>query len=140
MKTNMRKGIAVASLAAAVVVGGASAAIARDGNGSIWVGNTYAHISGSIYWWPSGSNHGGMEVSGYLYDDEPDSNSVKVQGKVSGYSYTTLWTNSNGNGTRVWGDKVVYDPAALYVTTGSVQTCRYNSWGTDQCTSEYMTR
>ncbi|MGA5068081.1 hypothetical protein ACPB9E_30615 [Streptomyces exfoliatus] len=140
MKTNMRKGIAAASLAAAVVVGGASAAIAGSGNGSIWVGNTYAHISGSIYWWPSGSNHGGMQVSGNLYDDEGDSNSVKVQGQVSGYGYTTLWTNSKGNGTYVYGSKVVYDPAALYVNYGHVQTCRYNSWGTDECTSEYMSR
>lgn len=138
---NKKRAVGVVAVMAALFVGGvASAAYARVGNGPIWVGNTYAHIDGSVYWYPQGVNHGGMGVSGYLYDDEADSNSVKVNGKVAGYGYTTLWTNSNGNGSRVYGSKVVYDPQATIVSNGYVQTCRYNSWGTDKCTSEYMTR
>ncbi|WP_329118178.1 hypothetical protein [Streptomyces sp. NBC_01465] len=140
MKQAIRRRIAVGALTTAVVLGGASAALARNGNGSIWVGNTYAHISGSVYWNPKGTDHGGMEVYGNLYDDEADGNSAKLEGKVSGYGYTTLWRASGGNGTHVYGDKVVYDPAALYVNDGYVQTCRYNSWGVDKCTSEYMSR
>lgn len=130
----------IVGLVALFIAGIASSAIARSGNGPIWVGNTYAHIDGSVYWYPRGTAHGGMRVYGYLYDDEADSNSVKVNGKVAGYGYTTLWTNSGGNGSRVYGDREVYDPQATYVSTGYVQTCRYNSWGTDQCTSEYMSR
>ncbi|MFE0645521.1 hypothetical protein ACFW2Y_28515 [Streptomyces sp. NPDC058877] len=97
-------------------------------------------MSGSVCWYPEGSNPGGMEVSGYLYDAEGDSPSVKVQGKVSGYGYGTPWTGSKGNEARVRGDEVVYAPAALYANDGSMQTCRYNGWGTDKCTSAYMTR
>lgn len=136
----MRRSLAVAGLAAALVGGAAASASAITGNGAVWVGNTYAYFDGHVYWNPSGTNHGGMEVYGYLHDAEADSNSAKVQGKVSGYSYTTLWTDSNGNGTSVYGDKVVYDPQATYVTYGYIQTCRYNSWGTDKCTSEYQSR
>ncbi|MET9294006.1 hypothetical protein [Streptomyces sp. NPDC003077] len=143
MKRSMRKGIAITSLAAAVVVGGATAAMARSGNGGINVGNSYGHIQGSVYWHPKSNGkypYGGMQVSGNLYDTAADSNSVKVQGKVSGYSYTTLWENSDGSGSKKYGSKVVYDPAALWVRDGSVQFCRFNGWGTDKCTSEFMKR
>lgn len=123
-----KRAAGVVALMAAVFVGGvASAAYARSGNGPIWVGNTYAHIDGSVYWYPQGTNHGGMRVYGNLYDDEADSNSVKVNGRVAGYSYTILWTNSNGNGSYVYGDKVVYDPQATISYSGDVQTCRYNA-------------
>jgi hypothetical protein len=136
-----KKSVGVVVAIVALFIGGiATAAFARQGNGPIWVGNTWAHIDGSVYWYPNGNNHGGMRVYGSLYDDEVDSNSVKVNGKVSGYGYTTLWTNSGGSGTSRYGDKVVYDPQATQVNYGDVQTCRYNSWGTDKCTSEYMSR
>ncbi|MFJ4679532.1 hypothetical protein [Kitasatospora sp. NPDC088783] len=104
------------------------------------MGTSTQNLSGSIYWWPSGSNHGGMEVSGTLSDTSADSNSVKALAKVSGYGYTTIGDDSSGSGTSVWVDRVIYDPQATYVTYGWVQTCRYNSWGTDSCATEYMSR
>ncbi|MFF0441311.1 hypothetical protein ACFYST_18590 [Kitasatospora sp. NPDC004614] len=98
------------------------------------------NLDGNVYWWASGSNHGGMEVSGNLNDTSADDNSVKAEAKVSGYGYTQIGTNSGGSGTSVWVDRVVYDPQATYVTYGYVQTCRFNGWGTDNCTFEYMSR
>lgn len=105
-KVNRKKKIAaVAVMAGLFVVGAAGSAMSRTGNGALYVGNEYAAFDGSVYWYPKGSNYGGMRVYGNLKDLKADSNSVKVNGKVAGYSYTTLWTNSKGAGSSVYGDK-----------------------------------
>ncbi|MFI5529182.1 hypothetical protein ACIA8O_11630 [Kitasatospora sp. NPDC051853] len=127
-------------LTGALLAGVATAAVARSGNGYIWVGTSTQNLEGNVTWWAKGSNHGGMQVSGTLSDTAADSNSVKALAKVSGYSYSTIGSTSGGSGATVWVDRVVYDPQATWVTYGWVQTCRYNSWGTDSCATEYMTR
>jgi hypothetical protein len=140
IKRTLRRSAVVTIFVGLFVAAIAGDALARTGNGSVWVGNSYVNFNGSVYWWPNGSNHGGMEVYGNLNDTSCDSNSVRVYAKVSGYGYTMLWSNSNGCGSSVYGDKVVYDPQATQVDDGWIKVCRYNSWGTDKCTEEYQHR
>lgn len=139
VRPSLRRAGAIVTMATLFVLGVSTAAYARYGNGPVDIGNEYARFVGNIYWYPNGVNHGGMDVYGTLYDINCDNNSVKVQGRVSGYGYTTLWTVS-GCGNSAYGDKVVYDPQATQVNTGYVRTCRYNGWGTDKCIEEYMHR
>lgn len=138
MRTRTKRIIAAVALTGAALGVSATAAWARTGNGPETIQNSYVKFNGSIYWYPSGSNHGGMEVYGNLYNSA-GGNYAKIQGKVSGYSYTNLWTTDSSK-SGFYGDKVVYDPQALYVNTGSVNVCHINKLSADNCSSEYNTR
>lgn len=129
-----------AILAAAFIAGTATTALARTGNGPVWIGDDWGHLNGTITWYARGVNHGGMGVSGNLMDSRPsDGRFVYVDGRVSGYGYTRLWNNYEGGQNPVYGNKVVYDPAATYVTYGWVRVCA-NHPLTDPCQEEYNRR
>lgn len=89
--------------------------------------------NGYSQFYPSSSNHGGMEYRGDLKDTSGDSHSVYVQAKVEGYSYGGRVDNTGGNGTSVHFDQVSDDPAAIYVTAGNVEACRNVQLGSDNC-------
>jgi hypothetical protein len=139
MKTRTKRIVAAVALTGAALAVSATAAWARTGNGPETIQNSYVKFDGNIYWEPTnGTNHGGMDVYGTLYNSA-GGNYAKIQGKVSGYGYTTLWTtDSSKNG--FYNNKIVYDPQALYVTTGTVNVCHINNYSADNCSSEYNTR
>ena len=134
----VRRVVAVTVLAGAFILGTAASAFAITGNGPVSISTTGASFSGNIYWYANGVNHGGMDVYGNLKDTLADSNSVYMKGRVSGYSYTTLWNNYNGAGSTVYGDKVVYDPQATMVSYGYISVCRNGIL--DNCYEQYEHR
>lgn len=116
----------VAVLAAAFVAGTAVSAYAITGDGSTGAISTTgaSFTSGYIYWWPSGVNHGAMEVQGNLSDTLGDSDSVYIKAQVEGYGYATLWNNKNGHGTTVTGDYYAYDYQSIETDYGTIGVCR----------------
>ena len=72
-----------------------------------------------------------MSYEGILTDtNRSDNRSVKVQAKVSGYSYGGVVTTKSSS---VSLNRVVYDPAVLYVNYGWVQTCTIKGLLPDAC-------
>ena len=141
MASKKRRMVAVLGLTGAVMVGTMTAAMARNGNGPEDIQNSYVHFSGNIYWYANGqgpANAGGMDVYGNLYNSA-GGNHAKIQGKVEGYSYTTLW-NTDGSKNGFYGDYTVYDPQATESDYGWVNACHVNNWSPDNCSAEYNHR
>lgn len=133
------RAVSTALLAAVVVGGTAVSAMARNGNGPITVQNSDVEYSGSVYWYPRGSNNGGMGLSGRLYDRNANGDSVYLNAQVSGYGFARVATNTSGKGTSVAVNKVIYDPQAVLVDNGKVRACNSDFLG-DTCAEEYNTR
>lgn len=131
-------------LAVVGVIGVATAAVARTGNGPFELSDENVTYSGSVTWNPNrqqvGWGHGGMVVSGYLTDANCNGHWVYVSAKVVGYGYTVLKENRNGCGsTNTDAATEVYDPAATYISDGVVKACQDDAFA-DTCTAESMYR
>ncbi len=142
-RTTASRTTKVVALSGILLAVTATSAFARYGNGNFAVSNENVNYAGYVKWNPnaqtSGSGHGGMVVSGNLYDTKAD-HWVYASAKVSGYGYTRLKENHNGNGTSVYDAPTeIYDPAATYVTYGYVKACQDDAFA-DTCSSEYMHR
>lgn len=146
MKVLQSRTVKVGTLTAALVLGVGATAFARVGNGPIDIQDADNNVEfvGSVSWYPNsqtvGYGHGGMVVSGKLYDRKSNGHWVYVSAKVEGYGYTKLKENHNGYGTYVTlAATEVYDPAATYDTTGAVKACQDDAFS-DTCAAEGMTR
>lgn len=139
MRTKLQAALAVSVMTTVVVGGTALSAYARTGNGPITVQNSDVEYSGQVYWYPNGDNHGGMGLTGRLYDRNANGDPVYLNAQVSGYGFTRIATNSNGKGTYVTVNKVVYDPQATRVDNGKVRACNSDAFG-DTCAEEYNRR
>ena len=137
--------VAVSAFAVTIAAGAGAAALASTSSHvspQIGQGRAYTYTlnstgvqvpDGYSQFYPSSSNHGGMEYRGTLKDTKSDGDSVYVQAEVEGYSYGGRVSNTAGNGTSKGYDQVSYDPAAIYVNSGNVEACRNVSLGSDNC-------
>jgi hypothetical protein len=139
----IKRSIGVAVAAGALIIGGATAALA------VGYGQSYSYtlstsgaqfVNGYTVFYPDTINHGGMEYRGGVKDTSSDGNSVYVQAKVMGYGWGGRVENFGGNGTTLNMDRYAYDPSATYVTCGDVEVCTNVSFGSDPCGSKHMTR
>lgn len=122
MPTFKKVGI-VSGLASGLVAIGAAVAVAAT-SGSVDLSTTGVHFTGSYVFYAQGTNQGGFGYPGKVCDTASDGNSVFVQAQTEGYGYGGRVYDSSGNGTCVSENNYVYDPSALYVNSGRIQTCQ----------------
>lgn len=133
----VKKGIAVAALAATAVMGFGTAASALQFRvataGTAFAGSAPSSQANVTAY---GRAPGTMNYWGYLHDTAGDGHSVYAQGKVNGYGWKGKNTNSAGNGSKEWQDTYVYDDQGS-IAYGWVQAC-VEDWGSNTCDTEYI--
>lgn len=112
----------VVALAAGLFVTGAGSAVADSWRKMPDMGSTGVRFRGQYQLYPKFTQHGGFGFRGNLRDTEPtDGHNVYVLAKVEGYG----WKRFNGKQRKtVKLNKVVYDGAALYVSSAEIRACR----------------
>ena len=127
-----RRVTTVVALAAAFIVGFAPAALAL-GSGSLDLGDDAMRFQGSWRFYPQGTGHGGLVVSGSVCDTAGDGHGVYGQGKVHGYSWSAKRGDGNGSASGCGSEgREFYDPATVYSSYGWYRICR-DDFGPDTC-------
>ncbi|KMM44558.1 hypothetical protein CWIS_15530 [Cellulomonas sp. A375-1] len=107
MASSMRKSLTGATLASALILGGATTAFAGTLPSFSTTGASFSSITQSFDPWPCTSacksgKWSGWNWAGYLGDTKEDGNSVKIQSKVDGYSWSAATYWKGGANTRTY--------------------------------------
>lgn len=120
--------LSAAMLCLVALVGTTNAAWARTGNGYEEINRDGVSFQGRLHWYRAGDHHGGLRVSGRLYDTRDDNHSVFFQYKIPGDGWKTLWDNHKGSGNYTYGDYIVWNRYDRYISKVELKVCVDRNW------------
>ena len=132
LSQNKAKLMAAAGLAGALALGATSSAYAL-GSGGLNLNNGTGTFVGSWAFYPRGTGHGGMHVTGSVCDTKADGNGVYSQGRVDGYGWSSKVGDSNGSAAGCGSEnREFYDSDGSLASYGYYQVCT-DDVGSDTC-------